>query len=196
MKIGSLIALVLFVAGSARPADEDRREQPDQSDPAHALISTSLRRHSMQKGNSSTDDTAAIQAALDGGLRDDHLGRQFSPLHPIVLFPPGIYRVRQLLRGLLLRRYLPFPVNFSKASPVWQAATIPSFLTPASVISVIAGRISECRSYFPGPRRDKQRTQHPFQGLLAVVGYNEAYWLRSTSDITFDRAPSCFGHGR
>jgi hypothetical protein len=184
MKIGSLIALVLFVAGSAAPQTKiDVNRQTNRTGPRPYIDVTSAPFNA--KGNSSTDDTAAIQAALTAACATTTSVGSF-PMHPIVLFPPGIYRVVQPQRPSTSPV---FTISCQFLELLGLAGGNNSqFSNPASVISVVAGPSPNAAPVFLVQGVTNNARNILFKDL-AVVGYNEAYWLRSTSDITFDRAP-------
>jgi Pectate lyase superfamily protein len=139
------------------------------------------------KGDSSTDDTAAIQAAITAACNTKTALNNLAMI-PAVVFPPGIYRVQQ--------------PQTPSASPVFTISC--QFLelrgfpggnaesggAPASSIIVLNGASPNAAPVFlagPGSGGFKIRD-------LGVQGYNEAVWLRSTSAVRFDNAPlTCQG---
>jgi hypothetical protein len=135
------------------------------------------------KGDSSTDDTAAIQAAITASCNTT-IGISSFAMHPAVVFPPGIYRVQQ-------------PQNPS-TSPIFtiscQFLELRGFAgggadnggAPTSEIVVLNGASPNAAPVFLfGPSAGGFKVRD-----LLVQGYNEAYLVRSASGpVRFDNAP-------
>lgn len=134
------------------------------------------------KGDSQTDDTAAINAAMTAACATTTLFNGF-PMHPAVVFPPGIYRVAQPQGSSAPIFTIPCTFLEVRGLPGGSAS---QFANPTSSIVVTPGASPGSGPLFlvQGPTAHNIRFAD-----IAVTGYNEAYWLRSTADITFDNAP-------
>ena len=134
------------------------------------------------KGDSSTDDTAAIQAAITAACATTTKFNGFA-MHPAVVFPAGIYRVAQPQGSSAAIFTIPCTFLEFRGFPGGSAS---QFANPTSWIVVTAGASPGSGPVFliQGPTAHNIRFAD-----IAITGYNEAYWLRSTADITFDNAP-------
>jgi hypothetical protein len=133
------------------------------------------------KGDSSTNDAAGIQAALTASCATTTLLNGF-PMHPAVVFPPGIYRVAQPQSGSTPVFTIPCSYLEIRGYP---GGSQGQFANPTSSIVVQAGSTPNAAPifYIPPGTHDVRFKD------IAVTGYNEAYWSRSNSNITWDNAP-------
>lgn len=133
------------------------------------------------KGDSQTDDTAAIQAAINAACATKTALNNF-PMVPAVTLPPGIYRAAQPQSGS--SPVFTIPCSFLEIRG-FPGGSSDQFANPTSWIDVIAGATPNAAPMFyipPGVHNVRFKD-------IKVTGYNEAYWVRSAADITFDNAP-------
>ena len=137
------------------------------------------------KGDSSTDDTAAINAAITAACNTKTALNNF-PMHPAVVFPPGIYRVAQ-------------PQNPSTSSPIvipcgylelrgFPGGGQGNGSPPTSSITVTAGASPNAAPLILVDGFANGAAGITFRNIL-ISGYNIAVWLRSTAAVTFENAP-------
>jgi pectate lyase-like protein len=134
------------------------------------------------KGDSQTDDTAAISAALTAACATTTAQNGLA-MHPAVVFPPGVYRVQQPQTPSAAAP-LSIPCGFIelRGFPGGNAA---SGSQPASQITVTPGSSPNAAPLIMVTNVGTVRFTN-----LSIQGYNQAVWLRSAlGNIVFDNAP-------
>jgi hypothetical protein len=136
------------------------------------------------KGDSSTDDTAAISAAITAACATVTPINSFA-MHPAVVFPPGIYRVQQPQTPSTAAVF-PLPTNCSflefRGMPGGSAV---QFGNPAAQITVLNGASPNNAPVF---QVNAGNADIRFKDL-STQGYNQAIYINNTNHVVFDNAP-------
>jgi hypothetical protein len=136
------------------------------------------------RGDSSTDDTAAITAAITAAC-DTTIAVNGLAMHPAVAFPPGIYRVAQP-QNPSTSPVFSIPCNFLEFRG-YSGGGSAQFSAPTSSIVVTRGASPNAAPVFLIQGTNGAKNIRFTD--LSVTGYNEAFWLRSTENIWFINAP-------
>ena len=135
------------------------------------------------KGDGVTDDTAAISSAIAAACAATIDGGAFAA-HPAVVFPPGVYRVQQpqnpstapiftIPCGFLELRGLPGGSAAQHGQATSQITVLAGPSPNAAPVFLVSGAVN---------------TDIKFRDL-SIQGYNQAVWVRSTTNIVFDDTP-------
>ncbi len=134
------------------------------------------------KGDGATDDTAAISAAITAACAVTTTFGSF-PMHPAVVFPPGVYRVQQPQTPSTSPIFT-IPCTFLELRG-YPGGSSAQFGNPTSSIVVLAGASPNAAPMFlVGSSASAIRFKD-----LAMTGYNQAVYANNTNHVTFDNAP-------
>ena len=136
------------------------------------------------KGDGSTDDTAAISAAITASCATTTAFNNF-PMHPAIFFPPGVYRVQQPQQPSVFPVFnLPTGCSFLEFLGMPGGSAV-SFGNPAAQITVLNGASPNNAPIFQVNNGNESIS---FRNI-SIQGWNQAVYVNNTDHVTFDNAP-------